>query len=142
LAIRFFEKLLHVATHADDSKLSPGLDKFRLRRVLEFIEDNLDHELSLKALSDVAALQVNHFARAFKQATHLPPHRYVLLRRLARAKELLSHTDESIAYIAYAVGFSSQAHFTAAFSRLAGMTPNVYRIEHRYRKHFFRLPAR
>lgn len=129
LALTFFESLLHQVVPSAAGRSSPGLDVARLRRVLDYIEHNLDRNLTLIELAEVAALQVNHFARAFKQATRQPPHRYVLMRRLARAREMLRSSNESIACIAYALGFSSQAHFTSVFARYVGTTPGRYRFE-------------
>lgn len=127
LALRFFDHLLHTAGLPQSPAHRPGLDKRKLQRVLEFIEANLDQQLSLGQLAQVASLQLNHFVRAFKQATHQTPHRYVLHRRLARAKQLLKASDLPIAEVAYSLGFSSQAHFTTAFGNHARVTPHAYR---------------
>ncbi len=78
-------------------------------------------------LSKVTGLSPHHFGDAFKAATGKSPHRYVIERRLSRARELLRETDRSISDIAYAVGFSSQSHFTANFRRVVGFTPNRFR---------------
>lgn len=134
LALTFFESLLHQVAPSAGMRTAPGMDVVRLRRVLEYIEHHLDRNLSLVELAGVAALQVNHFARAFKQATRHSPHRYILMRRLARARELLRGSNESIACIAYSLGFSSQAHFTGVFSRFMGITPGRYRFEQAWQR--------
>lgn len=138
LALTFFESLLQQVAPSAGLRTAPGMDVVRLRRVLEYIEHHLDRNLSLVELAGVAALQVNHFARAFRQATRHPPHRYILMRRLARAREMLRGSEESIAFIAYALGLSSQAHFTGVFARYMGITPGRYRLEQTWRqRHIF-----
>jgi AraC family transcriptional regulator len=103
-----------------------------LRRVVDHIEAHLDSDLRIVELADVAGLDPHRFRRAFKAATGLPPHRYVTERRLARAARLLRDPDgPPIADIAVRAGFSSQSHLTTAFGREYGVTPAVYRSQHR-----------
>jgi AraC family transcriptional regulator len=110
---------------------APRLTGARLRRVLDHIGDELGGDLRLDRLADIAGLDRHQFGRAFKQATGLPPHQYVLQRRVERAAELLIRSDLPIAEIAYAVGMSSQSHLTTAFRRLRGVTPGAYRSARR-----------
>lgn len=104
-----------------------ALTSFQLRRVVLFIEQNLDADLCLSRLAAVAGLSPSHFARRFKGATALAPHQYVLARRINGAKQLLLETEMKLAEIAIATGFSSQAHLTGMFGRAVGMTPGAYR---------------
>jgi AraC family transcriptional regulator len=104
-----------------------GLDRGRLRRVLDHIEANLEGDLSLERMASVACLSRFHFARAFKAAVGHPPHRYVSTRRLEHAKTLLARDDRSLADVALALSFSCQANFTRAFARAMGQTPGRYR---------------
>ena len=104
-----------------------SLDKVTISRVFAYIEDNLAQELTLSELAFRAGLSMAHFARAFRQSVGTPPHRYVLNRRVERAKALLRHTQQPIADVALDCGFSSQAHLTSIFSRLVGTTPGRYR---------------
>ncbi|WP_131116504.1 AraC family transcriptional regulator [Lichenihabitans psoromatis] len=106
-----------------------GLDSIRLRRVLAHVEDNLGRALSIHELAAVACLSPFHFARAFRQATGDPPHRYVSGRRLALAKRLLRETDRSLSEIAAICCFSSQANLSRAFVRVVGVTPGRFRAE-------------
>jgi AraC family transcriptional regulator len=108
----------------------PGgvLPKHRLRAVLEYIHDHLDAELSLERLAAVAHVSPYHFARLFKHSTGLPPHQYVIGRRVERAKELLREPDRPpLAEVATEVGFADQSHFTRHFKRLVGVTPRRFR---------------
>jgi transcriptional regulator GlxA family with amidase domain len=104
-----------------------GLLPVRLRRVLDHIEAHLGESITQRRLAGIAQLSVDHFARLFRHSTGLPPHRYVLQRRIARARELVADRRLSLAEIGYELGFPSQAHFTAMFRRLVGTTPGAYR---------------
>jgi len=104
-----------------------GLDPRRLKRVREFIDANLECELHLDQLAQVACLSQYHFARAFKKSTGHTVHQYLTTIRLDRAKELLAANESSIADIALQCGFSSQANFTKAFVRSLGISPGRYR---------------
>ena len=68
-----------------------------------------------------------HFARTFKQSEGATPHTFVLERRLARARELLTRTDLSLSEVAFAVGFADQSHFTRRFRQMVGVSPEQFR---------------
>jgi len=104
-----------------------ALDRRRLARVIDFIEDHLDRALTLDELARVACLSPFHFVRAFKSATGRTPHRYLMDRRVARARALLQAGELPLAQIGALCGFASQAHFTSAFKRALGTTPGAYR---------------
>lgn len=104
-----------------------GLPAWRLRRVTEFIEENIGAELGLADLASVAGFSEYHFSRIFKLSTGQTPHRYVIERRVARAKELLSRTQMSIMDISIHLGFGDQAHLTTVFKRSTGETPKKFR---------------
>ena len=104
------------------------LPRRRLRAVVEYIEEHLDGGPSLAQLAAVVGLNPYHFARQFKAATGLPPHQYVIARRVERAKQLLqAGTDLSLAEVALHAGFSDQSQFSRHFKRLAGVTPGQFR---------------
>jgi AraC family transcriptional regulator len=104
-----------------------GLDRRRLARVLDYIEDHLEGDLSLDRLASIACFSQFHFARAFKAAIGQSPHRYVSARRLDRAKTLLAEGDKTLVDIALTLNFSGQANFTRAFRDATGQTPGQYR---------------
>jgi transcriptional regulator GlxA family with amidase domain len=106
-----------------------GLPPARLRRVEEFLMAHLADDIGLDALAAIAELSPKHFARAFRESTGVPPHRWLIEQRIDRAKALLRTTDLSLAETALACGFADQSHFTAAFRKLAGLTPGNYRQE-------------
>jgi AraC family transcriptional regulator len=104
-----------------------GLAPAQLRRVMEYINAHLSEELSLAELAEVAGLSPHHFGEAFKTATGMPPHRYVIEKRVERVRELLRDPERPIVDIAHAVGFSNQSHLTLNFRRLTGLTPAKFR---------------
>ena len=104
-----------------------GLASRSLKRVIEHINEHLQDELSLVELSRIAKLSPHHFASAFKASTGISPHRYVIERRIGRARDLLLRKEKTISEIAVAVGFSSQSHLTANFRRTMGVTPRKFR---------------
>src|SRR5262249_11289939 len=99
------------------------LPRGRLRAVFEYIEERLDAGLTLEQMAAVARLSAYHFARQFKAATGLPPHQFVIMRRVERAKLLLQGDDLSLAEVAAHAGFSGQSVFCHHFKRLVGVTP-------------------
>ncbi len=112
-----------VAQQWSRAKLPPH----KLRRAIEYIDENLRSRLSLSALADAVALSPGHFAHAFREATGVAPHRYVLERRVERAKEFLRQSDLPITEIADRVGCSSHSHFSVLFHRVTGLTPRQFR---------------
>src|SRR5262245_1193572 len=107
------------------------LPRGRLRAVLEYVEERLDAGLTLKQMAAVARLSAYHFARQLQAATGLPPHRFVILRRVERAKVLLQGSDLSLAEVAAHAGFSSQSVFCHHFKRLVGVTPRQFQMSAR-----------
>ena len=111
-----------------------GLVPWRLRRAINFIDDNLSEPLTLRDIAEHAGLSRMHFAAQFKQATGLSPHAFLLHRRLETAKKMLLDGRFRIVDIALSVGFYSQAHFTTVFRRVLGTTPARWR-EHASASH-------
>jgi AraC family transcriptional regulator len=108
------------------------LPQGRLRAVIEYVEEHLDGAPTLEQMAAVARLSVYHFARQFKTATGLPPHQFVIARRVERAKQLLhAGTDLSLAEVAAHAGFSGQSVFCQHFKRLVGVTPRQFRMSAR-----------
>ena len=106
---------------------SKGLSPERLQRVRDYVEAHLDDDLSLTVLADIACLSPYHFSRSFKEAAGVGPQRYVIQRRLERAKTLLRRSKEPLAMIAQEAGFADQSHLTSIFRREMGVTPGRFR---------------
>ncbi|PYU67384.1 MAG: hypothetical protein DMG52_34255 [Acidobacteria bacterium] len=103
------------------------IPSWKIRRLVDFIEENLDRDLSLGAMAAEVAVSPLYLPRSFKAAVGQSPHQYVIGRRIERAKELLSSGDSPIVDVALAVGFSSQSHLSSWFLRLVGVSPAEYR---------------
>lgn len=104
-----------------------ALQKWRLKRVFEYVDAHLSNRITLLDLAAVAGLSRMHFASQFRMATGLRPHEFVLRRRVRQAEELLRDSRMAIVEIALTVGFQTQAHFTTVFKRFAGCTPRQWR---------------
>jgi AraC family transcriptional regulator len=111
----------------DAGAVRGGLAHWQERRALDFMEQRLDQSFPVSDVADACGLSVNHFSRAFRRSLGKPPHRWLLERRIARARELLQATGLSLADIALACGFAEQSHFTRVFTRLVGMPPGAWR---------------
>jgi AraC family transcriptional regulator len=109
-----------------------ALPQRKLRAVLEYIEEHLDAGLTLEQMAAAAHLSPYHFARQFKRATGLPPHQYVIARRVERARHLLQGGgDLSLAEVAARAGFSDQSQFSHHFKRHVGVRPGQFRMSAR-----------
>jgi AraC-like DNA-binding protein len=106
---------------------SNGLSRDRLKRVRDYIETHLDDRLTLTDLAGVACLSPYHFSRSFKESIGVGPQRYVMQRRLERAKTLIRQTNQPLAEIAQQVGLYDQSHLTSMFRSMTGVTPGRYR---------------
>jgi AraC family transcriptional regulator len=102
-----------------------GLSDGRLRQVLSFIEEHLADDLSLERIADVAGISATHLKVVFRGSMGLPVHRYVIRRRVERAKTLLMETDSSVTEIALAAGFSHQSHMARHMRRILGVAPRA-----------------
>jgi len=99
--------------------LSPA----KLHALLGFIDRNLSSPLRLADLARAAALSPAHLARAFRNASGLPLHRYVLYRRLEKARALLSMPGVKVAAAALQCGFANAAHLSKAYRQAFGIPP-------------------
>ncbi len=114
--------------HTDELELSrAGLVDRRIRRAVELMHAHLAEELPLEHLAAAAYLSPFHFARLFKKLTGLPPHAYLTVLRIERARTLLATTDSSITEIAARVGYANSSHFSKAFRQSTSLTPRAFR---------------
>lgn len=102
------------------------LAPYRLRRVLEFIEAHLAEDIGLNDLATLSGNSPYHFSRGFRRATGLPPYRYVIERRIERAKVLLRDPFVPLADVARRCGFNSQRQFGTMFTRFVGVSPGRF----------------
>src|SRR5262249_5346693 len=126
LAVHLIRHVL--APRQPERRRDGTLPRARLLAIVEYIEEHLDASPSLEQLAAVAGLSPYYFARQFKRATGLPPHQYVIARRVERAKQLLqTGSDFSLAEVAAHAGFSDQSQLTHHFKRIIGVTPGQFR---------------
>jgi AraC family transcriptional regulator len=104
-----------------------GLATWQQRIVCDYIEANLDADISLDTLAGLARLSPTHFCRSFGRSLGIPPHRYLVSRRLERAKTLLTDRELSISEVAMASGFATPSSFATAFRKGTRVTPQEYR---------------
>jgi len=104
-----------------------GLSSYRLKRVLDYIADNLETDISLFDLATIAGMSPHYFSELFKQTIGRSPHNYVLLQRIERAKQLLRDPKRSIIETGLEVGFQNPSHFARMFRKLEGTTPSMFR---------------
>lgn len=116
-----------------------------LRRLLR-AKDRMDaashEEWPVRRLARVSGVSEAHFARSFKEAFGIPPHRYLLTRRIERATALLRDTDLSITEIAFQTGWGSLGTFGRTFRDITGESPGALRQRERAAAHELgRVPA-
>jgi AraC family transcriptional regulator len=104
-----------------------GLPGRRLKRVLDYIGDNLAEDLSLSKLAEIAGMSPHYFAELFRRSTGCPPHRFVVAKRIDRAKARLRGAKHSVIDAALEAGFPNPSHFARTFRRLVGVTPGQFR---------------
>lgn len=104
-----------------------GLSGHILRRVQEFINENLEEDMGLAEIAAVAGLSQFHFARSFRKTTGMTPQQYLMQQRIERAKELLSRADLPIVEVSLRTGFKNQSHFTTLFRKMTKLTPKTWR---------------
>ena len=108
---------------------SGSLSPLQERRILEFIDTNLERSLDLKLLADALDMMPCLFARQFRRSFGMPPYAFVKARRLEKARHLLTRTTLPIKVIAVDCGFCDQAHLTRMFAAEFGKTPAVFRLD-------------
>jgi AraC-like DNA-binding protein len=106
-----------------------GLPPVVVQRICEYIESHLEQKIGLEALATMAGLSTHHFARSFHETVGMPPHGYLLSRRLDRAERMLRQTQLPLSEIAAATGFSDQSHLARHFRRRTGTSPRLARME-------------
>jgi AraC-like DNA-binding protein len=120
-----------VATHPDR----------HLLRAKDRIDAASDEDWPVRRLAHVSGVSAAHFARSFKEAFGLPPHRYLLTRRIERATAMLREADLSITDIAFATGGQSLGTFGRVFRDITGESPGAIRERERAAPNLENVPA-
>ena len=105
----------------------PGLAPWQVRRVLAYIDANLDRSLKNKDLAAIARLSPFHFNVVFRNSVGDSPHEYIIRRRMERAQGLMLATEKPLSEIAAECGLADQAHLTRVFHRIVGESPAAWR---------------
>ena len=108
-----------------------GLAPWQLRRVCDQMQSDLCADPGLAELAALVDLSAEHFCRAFKASTGLPPHAWFVAHRVERARELLDSTNLPVEEVAAQVGYAEPSHFARMFRRTHGRSPTQYRRERR-----------
>ena len=135
-----FGLLAHLQLSVDPPTNRGGLAPARANRVCEYIDSHLQENIALEVLAEIAQLSVHHFARAFRQSLGIPPHNYIVQRRVEHAQQLLRNTDLPVSEIAIVTGFTDQSHLARHFRTIIGVSPGLAR--HRFRTGLHVLPLR
>jgi len=107
-----------------------GLPRYRLKRVVDFIDESLDANISLSQLAAIAGMSPHYFSELFKQSTGRTPHNYVLLQRVERAKQHLRNPKRSIIEAGLDSGFQNPSHFARVFRKVEGTSPSRFRADY------------
>lgn len=134
-AHRIIDRELHVALAAPE--IAPPRAKgarltgWRMRRLAEFIEANIERTIQVGELASVIRISTSQLGRCFNVTFGLTPSDYIMRQRLERARHMMLSSDEGLAQIAYACGLCDQAHLTRAFRKHYGCPPAAWRRDHR-----------
>lgn len=104
-----------------------GLARWQARRAVTYIDSHLESRLDVPLLAKLVSFSKSHFSRAFKQSLGLPPMAYVKMRRIERAKVLMTSTRQQLTEIALTCGFADQSHLNRSFRRALGVSPGRWR---------------
>jgi AraC-like DNA-binding protein len=115
----------------ESQEVAGALSAWRAQRVAAHIESHLSATIRVRDLAHLVGLSNSYFCHAFKRRYGLTVHVYVTCRRIETAQRLMLTTSESLSEIALSCGMSDQAHFTRAFRRIVGETPNRWRQSRR-----------
>ena len=114
---------------AKTGERSEGLAPGKLKRAIEYINDNLNHSITVSQIAETIDISQYYFSREFKKSTGLTPHEYVVTQRILKAKELLKDEKLSMEEIVHHCGFTHQSHMGKLFRKHIGTTPKRYRNE-------------
>jgi AraC family transcriptional regulator len=121
--LRYIFGLRRLVTRRDEV-----LTRRKLTTIVDYIMENLHRSPTLEEMAAMVSLSPYHFARKFKAATGLPPHQFLITRRVEQAQQILrGRGNLSLAELAIAVGFSDQSQLCFHFKRIVGVTPGRFR---------------
>ncbi|WP_019911075.1 AraC family transcriptional regulator [Paenibacillus sp. HW567] len=99
----------------------------KLTKILNHIETNIEQNITIHELAEIAHMHPNYFIRLFKKQLGVPPIQYITRKKIDKAKELLTSTTSTISEIAVQLGFSDMFYFSKQFKKNAGLAPTDFR---------------
>jgi AraC family transcriptional regulator len=127
LGVALAAQLLRRWSRVLPERRSAGLTGAQLKRVLSYIRDRVDDDLTLSTVAGVAGVSPSHFNLLFRQSVGVPVHQYVMQTRIERAVELLTGTQMPVCDVALKTGFANQSHLAFRMRRSLGVTPKALR---------------
>ena len=118
---------LEVAPVNETTSARSGLAGWQIARVTAYIDTHIDTTIYSDDLAALARLSSFHFCRVFRNTFGIPPHKYIMYKRIERAKSLMLSTPAPLGQIAADCGLADQAHFNKLFRRFVGDTPGAWR---------------
>jgi len=125
------EMVASLGEGATEKKESIGIPPRSLPRIKACIDEGLETGVDIGNLAESLGYSLSHFFRLFRKSFGMPPHRYLMHRRVSLAQELLTQTDLDLACIALKAGFSDQSHLCRSFHRFIGLPPGAFRMRQR-----------
>jgi len=122
------ETVASLGEGATQKRESIGIPPRFLRRIKERIDEGLESGVDIGNLAQSLGYSLSHFFRLFRKSFGMPPHRYLMHRRIALAQELLTQTDLELACVALKAGFADQSHLCRTFHRFIGLPPGAFRL--------------
>jgi AraC-like DNA-binding protein len=124
------ETVASLGESASQKRESTGIPPRLLRRIKESIDEGLESGVDIGNLAQTLGYSLSHFFRLFRKSFGMPPHRYLMHRRISLAQELLTQTDLDLACVALKAGFADQSHLCRNFHRFIGLPPGAFRMRH------------
>ncbi len=127
VAIHLARNYAETASNPESIRGSPSLPGYKLRRITDWMAENVAGEFNLDRLAAQAGLSKFYFHRLFKAAMGMSPSRYHINLRMDEARRLLRETRKSVVEVAFDVGYANPSHFAQLFRRETGLAPSDYR---------------
>ena len=110
-----------------DESAENRADSDRIAQAIRYMNRHLFEPIGVQEVADSVSLSPSHFSRQFKARTGYSPYEYIVLRRIDKAKYMLSSTELSVKEIAYATGYNSEENFIHSFRKNVGIAPGLFR---------------
>ncbi|HEY1943876.1 MAG TPA: helix-turn-helix transcriptional regulator [Roseiarcus sp.] len=128
VSVLLMSHLIHNYSDASPVERSRGgLASWQERLAKDILFTRLSNPPTIDELGQACGVSARHFIRAFRQSTGRTPHQWLMLERALKAKDLLEHSDRTLAEISTLCGYANQGHFCRAALRYFGKSPSMAR---------------